>query len=229
MVLRYTSRYLPVLLPLACMILSLFPLSAVSEAVNTDEASKLRQMLESRIEEISKDKHLYQAMVREGKDRTVLCNTCHGPNGMAVKPLTPNLAGQNPAYIVDQFQRFGDGRRNDYLMSNLAKTFSLEDKIKIALYYESMTMLPSGGGDPALLGEGEQIFKNVCVSCHGADGRGQEGYARLAGQRYDYVIKMLKEFRERTGRRTNVWMTGVAIRLSDRDMSAVATYLANLE
>ena len=51
----------------------------------------------------------------------------------------------------------------------------------------------------------------------------------LAGQRHDYVVKMLKEFRDRTGKRTNVWMSGVAIRLSDQDMDAVATYLANLK
>jgi cytochrome c553 len=92
-----------------------------------------------------------------------------------------------------------------------------------------MEMKPSGGGNLELLDEGKQIYDNICVKCHGQDGRGQEGYARLAGQRHDYVVKMLKEFRDRTGRRINVWMTGVAIRLSDRDMEAVATYLANLE
>ena len=148
---------------------------------------------------------------------------------MALKEVTPNLAGQNPVYIVDQFQRYGDGRRNDYWMSSLAKTFSVEDKIKIALYYAEMEMKSSGGGDPTLMSEGERIFKQACVSCHGADGRGQEGYARLAGQRYDYVVKMLKEFRDRTGKRINVWMTGVAIRLSDKDIEAVSTYLANLK
>jgi cytochrome c553 len=226
MVRRYLPRFLPVFF---LMILALFSQSLTAGPVDSEEASQLRQMLERRIAEITKHKRQYQAMVREGKNRTVLCNTCHGPEGLAIEPLTPNLAGQNPAYIVDQFQRFGDGRRNDYLMSNLAKTFSLEDKIKIALYYSSMTMMPSGGGDPTLLEEGERIFKSTCVSCHGVDGRGQEGYARLAGQRYDYVIKMLKEFRNRTGRRTNVWMTSVAIRLNDQDMRAVATYLSNLK
>ncbi|MGD9171915.1 MAG: c-type cytochrome, partial [Candidatus Thiodiazotropha sp.] len=108
-------------------------------------------------------------------------------------------------------------------------TFSFEDKIKIALYYADMEMKPSGGGNLALLAEGEKIYKDYCVKCHGEDGRGQEGYALLAGQRHDYVVKMLKEFRDRTGKRTNVWMTGVAIRLSDKDMEAVATYLANLK
>jgi cytochrome c553 len=198
-------------------------------ANNMEEDLQLRKSLESRIEAIAKNRKLRKQMVKEGRERTVLCNTCHGEDGIAIQPLAPNLAGQNPVYTVDQFQRFGDGRRNDYLMSNLAKTFSFEDKIKIALYYADMEMKPSGGGNLALLAEGEKIYKDYCVTCHGEDGRGQEGYALLAGQRHDYVVKMLKEFRDRTGKRTNVWMTGVAIRLSDKDMEAVATYLANLK
>jgi cytochrome c553 len=198
-------------------------------ASDMEEDLKLRKNLESRIEAIAKNRKLRKQMIKEGRERTVLCNTCHGEDGIAVQPLAPNLAGQNPAYIVDQFQRFGDGRRNDYLMSNLAKTFSFDDKIKIALYYADMKMKPAGGGNPSLLAEGKQIYKDACVKCHGENGRGQEGYARLAGQRHDYVVKMLKEFRDRTGKRTNLWMSGVAIRLSDQDMDAVATYLANLK
>jgi cytochrome c553 len=40
---------------------------------------------------------------------------------------------------------------------------------------------------------------------------------------------MLTEFRDRTGRRSNPWMTAVAIRLSEPQMTAVATYIANLK
>ncbi|MES9993538.1 MAG: c-type cytochrome [Candidatus Thiodiazotropha sp.] len=198
-------------------------------ASDMDEDLKLRKSLEKRIAELSKSKKLRNKMVKEGRERTILCSTCHGEDGIATQPLAPNLAGQNPVYIVDQFQRFGDGRRNDYLMSNLAKTFSFEDKIKIALYYSDMEMKPSGGGNAELLPKGKKIYQESCVKCHGENGRGQEGYARLAGQRHDYVVKMLKEFRDRTGKRTNVWMSGVAIRLTDQDMDAVATYLANLK
>ncbi|MGD9170250.1 MAG: cytochrome C, partial [Candidatus Thiodiazotropha sp.] len=132
-------------------------------ANNMEEDLQLRKSLESRIEAIAKNRKLRKQMVKEGRERTVLCNTCHGEDGIAIQPLAPNLAGQNPAYTVDQFQRFGDGRRNDYLMSNLAKTFSFEDKIKIALYYADMEMKPSGGGNLALLAEGEKIYKDYCV------------------------------------------------------------------
>jgi cytochrome c553 len=214
---------------IALVAMAMMPMDQYVMAGDMEEDLQLRKTLEKRIEAVSKSKKMRKQMIREGRERTVLCGTCHGTDGMAVQPLAPNLAGQNPVYIVDQFQRFGDGRRNDYLMSNLAKTFSFEDKIKIALYYSDMEMKPSGGGNPELLAEGRKIYSEVCVKCHGEDARGQEGYARLAGQRHDYVVKMLKEFRDRTGRRINVWMSGVAIRLSDRDMDAVATYLANLE
>ncbi len=214
-------------LPLLALLLTLC-LHSTAFASTMEEDLALRNQLEARIAEITKNPREHKAMIREGRDRTVLCTTCHGEDGMAVKEVTPNLAGQNPVYIVDQFQRYGDGRRNDYWMSSLAMTLSVEDKIKIALYYADMEMKASGGGDPTLMATGEKLFKDICVGCHGADGRGQEGYARLAGQRYDYVVKMLKEFRDRTGKRINVWMTGVAIRLSDRDIEAVATYLANL-
>ena len=150
--------------------------NAMADEMNED--LKLRKNLENRIQSIAKNRKLHQQMITEGRERTILCNTCHGDDGIAVQPLAPNLAGQNPAYIVDQFQRFGDGRRNDYLMSNLAKTFSFEDKIKIALYYADMEMKPSGGGNPSLLADGEKIYKQNCVKCHGDNGRGQEGYAR---------------------------------------------------
>jgi cytochrome c553 len=210
-------------------ILLLSPLMVLGESYDTQELIHLKQKLEHRISEITQNKALMKQIIREGKARTVLCNTCHGEDGIAILALTPNLAGQNPVYIVDQFQRFGDGRRNDYLMSNLSRTFTVEDKIKIALYYESMAMVSSKGGDPSLLPLGKVIYQNNCVECHGEDGRGQKGYARLAGQRHDYIAKMLKEFRDRTGKRFNIWMTNVAVRLNDQDINAVATYLAHLE
>jgi cytochrome c553 len=210
-------------------ILSILCLQTPAVAGTVEEDLALRDQLQARISEITKNPWQYKRMLRDGRNRTVLCNTCHGEDGMALNEVTPNLAGQNPVYIVDQFQRYGDGRRNDYWMSNLAKTLSIEDKIKMALYYAEMEMKSSGGGKPELLDDGQKLFKEACASCHGMDGRGQEGYARLAGQRYDYVVKMLKEFRDRSGKRINVWMTGVAIRLSDKDIESVATFLANLK
>ena len=55
-------------------------------ASTMEEDLALRKQLEARIAEITRNDKLHKQMLREGRDRTVLCNTCHGENGMAVKP-----------------------------------------------------------------------------------------------------------------------------------------------
>ena len=52
-------------------------------------------------------------------------------------------------------------------------------------------------------------------------------YPRLAGQHADYTIKQLVEFRD--GKRGNsLPMTQVAAKLNDREIKAVADYIAGL-
>ncbi len=189
----------------------------------------IREKLQRRIGELAYDDKATKELIAEGKRRTLLCKVCHGEAGISPKPEIPNLAGQNPVYIVDQFQRFADGRRNDLAMSDLGKGFSEEDKIKLALYYSRLPALPSGGGSMEERKRGEAIYNKVCAECHGADGRGEKGYARLAGQQSLYVVNMLKEFRNRTGRRANPWMTAVTLHMSPQDMQDVAYYIANMK
>ena len=198
------------------------------EAV-TPEQQAVRDALEQRIEEINARPDELELVMEEGRHRITLCKTCHGADGVSVKPGVPNLAGQNPLYIVDQFGRFSDGRRNHFMMSGLAKSFTTEDKIRLAIYFSRMPTATSGGGRLELTERGRQLFSSNCTRCHGNDGRGTEGYARLAGQRPDYLAKMLTEFRDRTGRRLSDTMSGVAMAFSDEDIQALATYIASLK
>lgn len=190
----------------------------------------LRAQLSQRLAEIKADPKLYEDALYFGELRSTLCKVCHGKDGNSVREGTPNLAGQNPVYIVDQFNRYADGRRLDYWMGNLATRFSDEDKIKLAVFYSVQSAKPARGGDDQLIGRGERIYQTYCVECHGTDGRSTKGYARLAGQRPEYTIKMLKEFKTPKGKRFNPSMYARANMLrSDKDVKAVATYLAHLE
>ena len=202
---------------------------AVSEyfGVDLDEATKTR--LASKISEIESDPAKRAAFMEGVRHRTVLCKACHGEDGKAIKPLTPNLAGQNLDYLIDQMMRYKSGNRYDAWMTGLAKGFSDDDFIRISIKYAELPEVASEDGDPALVPKGKEIFKNACAECHGEDGRGKQGYARLAGQRADYVVKILKGFKDRTGRRTNPWMTAVSIRLSDEDINAVASYISHIK
>ena len=75
------------------------------------------------------------------------------------------------------------------------------------------------------MARGELVYKSACVRCHGRDGRGELGYARLAGQRPDYVVKRLREFLGGSAAAADQAMAGG---LSETDMEAVAAYTATL-
>lgn len=190
----------------------------------------VREQLQRRLDEIAADPESYRKAMYFGEMRSTLCKVCHGADGNSVREGTPNLAGQDPVYIVDQFNRYSDGRRKDFWMGSLASGFSDDDKIKLAIYYAEQPMRPAGGGDPSLIPRGRELYQAHCVECHGEDGRSREGYARLAGQRPEYIAKMLREFRSPAGKRFNPAMYARAYMLrSDEDILAVATFLAHLE
>ena len=71
------------------------------------------------------------------------------------------------------------------------------------------------------------ITPRHCDSCHKEDFSGQGETGRLAGQRPDYLIKSLKDFRsaERRGRGMGAMME-VSVTLKDEDIQTIATYLA---
>ncbi len=164
-----------------------------------------------------------------GQEHTILCNVCHGDDGNAKRSGVPNLAGQNPVYLLDQIQRFSDGRRYDRTMASLASTFNEQEKVMLALYYSKMEVRPSKIQDLEQWNAGKKIYDVTCAQCHGKNGHGEKGYARLASQKADYVLKMLKEYRSYTGRRANPWMSAVASSLNKEEIAAVAAYVSTLE
>lgn len=190
----------------------------------------MRKRLQAEMDKLYADPEALDEAMYWGELRTSLCKECHGEDGNSSREGIPSLAGQNPVYLVDQFQRYGDDRRQDYWMASLAKVIKLEDKIKLAIYYSRQQMKPAGGGAPASLERGKTLYQELCTECHGEDAKGPEGYARLAGQRPEYTVKMLVEFAKGDGRRYNPWMYGRANLVNnDQDRLALATYLAHLE
>jgi len=196
-----------------------------------------RKRLIAEIERVTEDPQARKDAIEAGRERTLLCSKCHGKTGNRVEPGVPNLAGQNPAYLLEQIEKFADGRRDNFVMRSLARSFSFEDKRNLAIYFSSMAVDPPEA-DPALAAKGEKIFQTVCQRCHGEDGRGEKGYARLAGQQIDYVMKTLKRFRTNALKqnkypedikRHSVRMEQVTQNLSDEEIEALANYIALLK
>ena len=77
-----------------------------------------------------------------GKTRAAQCAACHGPDGIAVLPEAPNLAGQVEGYLVKSLKDFRSGARKQEQMSVMAKTLSDRDIENLAAWYHQ---LPAGG------------------------------------------------------------------------------------
>lgn len=73
-----------------------------------------------------------------GKAKSASCAGCHGAAGISANPMWPNLAGQKDAYMVKQMKAFRDGKRNDPMMSPMAKPLSDADIDNLAAYYSSL-------------------------------------------------------------------------------------------
>ena len=185
-----------------------------------------RQVLERKLDALVRNEDRFRRYILEGELRTSLCRHCHGPEGVSQRPGVPSLAGQDPAYLVEQFERFADGEREEFVMSGLADGLGESDMIRLALYYASQPLGPEAGSDPELADRGGPIYRRLCTGCHGADGRGGDGYARLAGQRADYTAKMLRKFQQ--AGRHHPLMSRISVSLSDREIEALAAYTAKL-
>jgi len=173
-----------------------------------------------------------------GAAKVAVCLACHGPNGNALVPTWPKLAGQHTQYIYKQLMDFKSGARANEQMSPQVIPLSEQDFQDIAAYYSAQQQTP-GTTDPKMAELGERIYRSgnsttgvaACTGCHGPDGAGLgvAKFPRIAGQHAPYLDSTLKDFR--AGARANDpngMMRGVASRMSDEEIAAVSQYLQGL-
>ncbi len=172
----------------------------------------------------------------KGEASFATCAACHGADGNSTVPAQPKLAQQHPQYIVKQLQEFKSGKRKNPVMQGFASTLSEDDMRNIAYWVTTKAGKPGFAKDKELVSLGEQIFRGgiadrkiaACAGCHSPNGAGIPAqYPRLSGQHADYTVTQLTDFRE--GRRQNsLPMMNVAAKMNDREIRAVADYIAGL-
>lgn len=177
----------------------------------------------------------------DGEAKSAICAACHGADGNSTMTNWPKLAGQHEAYMVRQLNLIQSGARPVPEMAGIVAGMSEEDFINIAAYYSTQTSA-AGLADEDSVIVAERLYKSgnsaieapACMACHGPSGEGNPlaGYPQLAGQHAAYTKKMLKGFRDGT-----TWgdedsnsevMVGVAHRLTDEQISALASYIEGL-
>ena len=76
--------------------------------------------------------------VAAGHSKAKRCAACHGIDGRAKLPDAPNLAGQNPIYLVAALNAYKSGARKNDMMSLVAPKLSDADIADLAAYYASL-------------------------------------------------------------------------------------------
>jgi len=175
---------------------------------------------------------LNEAITRGGM-RVRLCQYCHGKDGNSVKDNIPNLAEQNPIYLLTQFEHFRTGHRKNRVMNDLAKGLTADERVNIALYYASRDVkvrdLLKVNTNSVSYHRGQQLYKKVCSNCHGVNGHGKETLPRVAGQKIKFMTKTLRAYKNKTGTRPNSPMTAVASGLSEQDIESIATFINTMK
>ena len=182
---------------------------------------------QDRLKSIAADPVALRTAVDAGKKITFFCANCHGEDGISKTPDVPNLAGQNPAYLLEQIRKFGSGERKDQFMQGLIKVLKDEERIQAAAYYASIPVPPSRS-DAALAARGKELFNKLCVRCHGEQARGNVLFPRLAGQKLPYLQTTITRYRDGTGIRNNQLMAIATSTLKNEDITAVANYLTQM-
>lgn len=170
-----------------------------------------------------------------------VCAACHAADGNSPAAANPKLAGQHPEYMTRQLASFKENKaRKNPIMMGFATALTAEDAANVSAYYAAQKPDAKGAArNPAAAKLGEKIYRGgvadkgiaACAGCHGPAGAGIPAqYPRIAGQWADYTRAQLMAFR--VGERQNDpqgMMRGVAAKLSDKEIEAVADYIAGLK
>jgi len=172
-----------------------------------------------------------------------VCAACHAADGNSIGPANPKIAGQFPEYLQKQLKDFKaqggkKAARENPVMAGMTANLSEADMKNLAAYFAGQKLKPAVAGDKELAAAGQKLWRGgnaqtgvpACAGCHGPAGAGIPAqYPRVAGQFSEYIATQLRAFKE-GGRANdpNGMMRGVAGRLSEREIKAVAEYAAGL-
>jgi cytochrome c553 len=175
---------------------------------------------------------VHAADIAAGKEKAELCVGCHGENGISQTENIPSLAAQPDQFIQWQLVFFRAGTRKNEQMQPIVEQLNNDDIRNLGAYFASLPppKNPKPDDNPDLSKKGAQAAAGRrCASCHTDSYAGTKAVSRVAGQREEYLVKALHDYK--SGVRNGGGMAAmaeVAYPLSAEEIEALAHYLAHL-
>jgi cytochrome c553 len=165
------------------------------------------------------------------EERLAPCLACHGEQGQSAIPEVPSLGAQPAFYVAIQLYMFRERMRVVEPMNEMTKGLSDDDLRRMAdMIAKLPPPLPAAEPpDPARLEQARALIQqHRCNFCHNQDFSGEQNVPRLAGQREDYLVKALREYKSNARRGYDASMADVMYAVTDADILDLAHFLAHL-
>ena len=163
--------------------------------------------------------------------KLAVCGACHGPDGNSSMAGSPSLAGQPKIFLENNLIMIREGIRNIPVMKGQLDGLNDPQIIALAKFYSAQVLKPEPGKrDETLYERGQLLSKQaLCGTCHLPDYVGREQMPRLAGQREDYLLHIMRQFRNNQATGRDTIMAASLYGMNDDDLRAIAQYLSQLK
>ena len=174
---------------------------------------------------------------------STVCAACHGADGNSTIAVNPKLAGQHADYLFKQMKELkaADGQpavRVNAVMNGMIAAFDENQMRDFAAYFAQQKQTGGAATSQATVEYGQKLYRAgdaskglpACAACHGPTGAGIPAqFPRIGGQHAEYTEAQLKAFRDEVrANDPNKMMRMVALKMTDKEIKAVADYIAGL-
>jgi len=209
---------------LPILILTLLPLSAVHA--------------EHRVPETISVVLQFKPDVVNGKRVYEVCESCHLPDGWGNEDgVYPQLAGQHARVLMKQLLDIREGRRDNPSMFPFVQERTIggyQNLADVVAYISTLPMTPfhgkgKWGKASDEYRQGEQLYSEKCLSCHGdeAQGNADEEIPRLQGQHYAYLVQQARLIATQQ-RKADPGMVAIISNLNLDQIDVVMNYISRI-
>ena len=168
------------------------------------------------------------ALAQNIAPRLALCGACHGADGHSQIKDIPSLAGQPRTFIENQLVLIREGMRDIPAMKGTLEGVSDAEIAALARHYAALPVKPPPSDRNAALYErGRQLAGDMrCGICHLPTYLGRDQVPRMVGQREDYLLHSMRQFRSNQAVGRDSVMAASLYGVSDEDLKALAHFLS---
>jgi cytochrome c553 len=172
----------------------------------------------------------WAALGQTFNERIAACLACHGEQGQSSLSAVPSLGAQPAPYLLIQLYLFRGRLRLVEVMNDATKDFSDDDLRTFSDYIATLPAPKPAGGEAAdalRINRGQELVRRYrCDFCHNPDLAGRDNIPRLAGQREDYLIKAMREYKSNARPGYDASMADVLAPITDQEIVDLAYFAA---